>query len=232
MRTIHPVRVLVVEDDRKLARMLARGLDEEGYEAVVAGTAEIALEKLRTETFDVCILDVVLPSMDGLSALAAARSKGITTPVLVLTAREGVDDRVRGLQLGADDYMTKPFAFAELVARLQAIHRRSGPHREPVISAGGLILDGGAHRVTIGSTELELSQKQFALLALLLRNRNHVVTRAMILENVFGYSFVSNTNIVDVHISHLRQKLAASGCALRITTIRGVGYRVESMEND
>lgn len=208
--------------------MLARSLDEEGYEAVVVGAAEVALEKLRTERFDVCILDVILPSMDGLSALAAARSRGIATPVLLLTAREGVADRVRGLQLGADDYMTKPFAFAELVARLQAIHRRSGPHREPLIAAGGLVVDVAAHRITIGETELELSQKQFALLALLLRNRGHVVTRAVILENVFGYSFTSNTNIVDVHISHLRQKLAACGCTIRIATIRGVGYRVET----
>lgn len=230
-RTIPSVRILIVEDDRKLARMLERGLAEEGYEAVVVGTAEAALEKLRTEAFDVCILDVVLPAMDGLSALAAARRHGIATPVLLLTAREGVAERVQGLQLGADDYMTKPFAFAELVARLQAIHRRSGPHREPLMAAGGLVLDAAAHRVTIGETEIELSQKQFALLALLLRNRGHVVTRAMILESVFGYSFTSNTNIVDVHISHLRQKLAVAGCTIRIATVRGVGYRVEADES-
>jgi DNA-binding response OmpR family regulator len=224
------VRILVVEDDRKMSRTLERGLDEEGYEVVVVDTAERALDKLRSETFDVCILDVSLPAMDGLSALATARSRGIGTPVLFLTARDAVADRVRGLQLGADDYMTKPFAFAELVARLQAIHRRSGPHREPLLTAGGLALDPAAHRVTIGDSELELSQKQFALLALLLRNRGHVVTRAMILENVFGYSFSANTNIVDVHISHLRQKLDVAGCTVRIATIRGVGYRVEADE--
>ena len=211
--------------------MLARGLEEEGYEVVLVVTAESALDKLCSERFDVCIMDVLLPAMDGLAALADARGRGVATPVLLLTARDAIADRVHGLQIGADDYMTKPFAFAELVARLQAIHRRSGPHREPLMSAGGLVLDAAAHRVTMGETELELSQKQFALLTLLLRNRGHVVTRAVILDAVFGYSFVSNTNIVDVHISHLRQKLAASGCTIRIATIRGVGYRVEPDES-
>jgi two-component system, OmpR family, response regulator len=219
------VRVLVVEDDPKVSRMLERGLTEEGYEIVVVADAESALERLRSDRFDVCVLDVLLPAMDGLTALAAARAQGIVTPVLVLTARDGVADRVKGLQLGADDYLVKPFAFAELLARLQAIHRRSGPHREPVLSAGGVTMDPAAHRVTVGDTSVELSQKQFALLELLLRNRGHVITRAMILEKVFGYSFASNTNIVDVHISHLRQKLMLPGCALRIKTVRGVGYR-------
>jgi DNA-binding response OmpR family regulator len=219
------VRVLVVEDDPKVSRMLERGLTEEGYELVVVADAESALELLRSERFDVCVLDVLLPAMDGLTALAAARAQGIVTPVLVLTARDGVADRVKGLQLGADDYLVKPFAFAELLARLQAIHRRSGPHRELVLSAGGVTMDPAAHRVTVGDTSVELSQKQFALLELLLRNRGHVITRAMILEKVFGYSFASNTNIVDVHISHLRQKLMLPGCVLRIKTVRGVGYR-------
>jgi two-component system OmpR family response regulator len=222
------VRVLVVEDDPKVSRMLERGLTEEGYETVVVGDAESALVALRRDRFDVCVLDVLLPAMDGFAALAAAREQGIVTPVLLLTARDGVADRVRGLQLGADDYLVKPFAFAELLARLQAIHRRAGPHREAVLSAGGVTIDPAVHRVTVGEAAIELSQKQFALLELLLRNRGQVVTRAMILEKVFGYSFASNTNIVDVHISHLRQKLAAPGCALRIETVRGVGYRAEA----
>jgi DNA-binding response OmpR family regulator len=225
------VRILVVEDDRKLSRMLARGLGEEGYDAVVVATAESALDRLRSERFDVCILDIALPAMDGLSALASARTQGITTPILMLTARDAISDRVRGLQLGADDYMTKPFAFAELVARLQAIHRRSGPHREPILVGGNVALDAATHRVAVRGEPLALSQKQFALLELLLRNRGLVVTRAMILEQVFGYSFATNNNVVDVHISHLRHKLDVEGCTLRIATVRGVGYRAEVDES-
>lgn len=222
------MRVLVVEDDPKVSRMLERGLGEEGYEIVAVADAEAALERLRNDRFDVCVLDVLLPAMDGFDALATARRQGIATPVLLLTARDGVADRVRGLQLGADDYLVKPFAFAELLARLQAIHRRAGPHREPVLSAGGVTIDLAAHRVTVGEVAVELSQKQFALLELLLRNRGQAVTRAMILEKVFGYSYASNTNIVDVHISHLRQKLTVPGSTLRIETVRGVGYRADA----
>ncbi len=220
--------MLVVEDDPKVSRMLQRGLVEEGYDTVCVGDAETALVELRGGGFDVCVLDVLLPAMDGFAALETAREQGISTPILLLTARDAVEDRVRGLELGADDYLVKPFAFAELIARLQAIHRRAGPHREPVLAAGGVTLDVAVHRVTVADVAVELSQKQFALLELLLRHRGQAVTRAMILDKVFGYSFASNTNIVDVHISHLRQKLALPGCALRIETVRGVGYRVEA----
>ena len=222
------MRVLVVEDDPKVARMLERGLTEEGYDTSLVGDAESALVELRHDRYDVCILDVLLPAMDGFAALALARRQGIVTPVLLLTARDAVADRVRGLQLGADDYLVKPFAFAELLARLQAIHRRSGPHREAVLSAGNVTVEPAIPRVTVAGSAIELSQKQFALLELLLRNRGQVVTRAMILDKVFGYTFASSTNIVDVHISHLRQKLAQRACTLRIETVRGVGYRAEA----
>ena len=208
--------------------MLARGLGEEGFETHCVADAEAALESLRSDRFDVCVLDVLLPAMDGFSALEAARQRGIVTPILLLTARDAVEDRVRGLQLGADDYLVKPFAFAELLARLQAIHRRAGPHRETVLSAGNVTIDPTAHRVLVGDEAVLLSAKQFALLELLLRHRGQVVTRAMILERVFGYSFPTNTNIVDVHISNLRQKLALPACRLRIETVRGVGYRAEA----
>jgi len=222
------VRVLVVEDDPKVSKMLSRGLTEEGFEAVCVGDAETGLDRLRGERFDVCVLDVLLPAMDGFTALEQARAQGVVTPILVLTARDSLADRVRGLQLGADDYLVKPFAFAELLARLQAIHRRAGPHRETVLSAGNVTIDPTIHRVLVGESPVELSQKQFALLELLLRHRGQVVTRAMILERVFGYSFSPNTNLVDVHISNLRQKLASPACRLRIETIRGVGYRAEA----
>jgi two-component system OmpR family response regulator len=166
--------------------------------------------------------------MDGFAALAQARAQGIVTPILLLTARDSISDRVHGLQLGADDYLVKPFAFAELLARLQAIHRRAGPHRETVLAAGNVTIDPVAHRVLVGDEPVDLSQKQFALLELLLRHRGQVVTRTMILERIFGYTFSPNTNIVDVHISNLRQKLALPACRLRIETIRGVGYRVDA----
>ena len=224
------MRVLVVEDDPKVSRMLTRGLAEEGFDPVCVADAETALGKLRDDRFDVCVLDVLLPAMDGFSALAQARAQGIVTPILLLTARDGVEDRVRGLQLGADDYLVKPFAFAELLARLQAIHRRAGPHREAILSAGGVTIDPAVHRVSIGDDAIDLSQKQFALLELLLRHRGQVVSRAMILEKVFGYSFSPNTNIVDVHISNLRGKLAHPACRLRIETVRGVGYRADGSD--
>jgi two-component system OmpR family response regulator len=222
------VRVLVVEDDPKVSRMLSRGLSEEGFDIRCVVDAESALERLRAERWDVCVLDVLLPAMDGFAALKLARAQGIVTPILLLTARDSLSDRVRGLHLGADDYLVKPFAFAELLARLRAIHRRAGPHRETVLAAGNLTLDPVAHRVRVGESSVELSQKQFVLLELLLRHRGQVVTRAMILDRVFGYSFATNTNIVDVHISHLRQKLALPGCQLRIETVRGVGYRAQA----
>ncbi len=208
--------------------MLSRGLEEEGFETHCVADAEAALDRLRSDRFDVCVLDVLLPAMDGFSALEVARSRGIVTPILLLTARDSVEDRVRGLQLGADDYLVKPFAFAELLARLQAIHRRAGPHRETVLSAGNVTIDPATHRVLVGDEAVVLSQKQFALLELLLRHRGQVVTRAMILERVFGYSFSTNTNIVDVHISNLRQKIALPACRLRIETVRGVGYLAEA----
>ena len=218
----------MVEDDPKVSRMLCRGLSEEGFEPHCVSDAETALGCLRAERYDVCVLDVLLPAMDGFTALQQARAQGVVTPVLLLTARDSLADRVRGLQLGADDYLVKPFAFAELLARLQAIHRRAGPHRETVLAAGGVTIDPSTHRVHVGDEVVDLSQKQFALLELLLRHRGQVVTRAMILERVFGYSFSPNTNIVDVHISNLRQKLSLPACRLRIETIRGVGYRAEA----
>lgn len=214
--------------------MLARGLAEEGFDAVVVGDAEAALPLLRDERFDACILDVRLPEMDGFTALAKARADGVVTPVLLLTARDAVADRVRGLQLGADDYLTKPFAFAELLARLEAIHRRSGPHRETVLTVGNLRLDAARHRLTIADAEVELSSRQFALLELLVRNRGRAVTRAMVLQKVFGYEFtLDNNNLVDVHIKNLRQRLhAARLTGLEIATVRGVGYRAEAEADD
>jgi two-component system OmpR family response regulator len=221
------VKLLVIEDDAKLVRMLERGLSEEGYAVTTARDAETGLERLRQEAFDACILDVRLPGMDGFTALAQARKEGIATAVLMLTARDAVPDRVRGLSLGADDYLVKPFAFAELTARLQAIARRGHPRRATLVRAGGVELDPAAHLVAVAGKRVELSPKQFALLELLLRNRGQVVARAIILEQVFGYAFDPGTNLVDVHISNLRQRLDLPGHAIKIQTVRGVGYRLD-----
>jgi len=213
-----------------MAGMLERGLSEEGHEVTAVHDGESGLDELRgNKAFDVCVLDIGLPGIDGFAALQAARTEGLVTPILLLTARDAVPDRVRGLQLGADDYLPKPFAFAELLARLEAISRRG--RVAPLVTrlrVRDLELDATAHRVTVRGRPVELSARQFSLLELLLRHVGQAVTRTMILELVFGYKFDPGTNIVDVHISNLRQKLDAAGQPSRISTVRGVGYRLET----
>jgi two-component system, OmpR family, response regulator len=215
------MKLLVVEDDASMQRLLKRGLTDEGHEVTLAGDGEAGLAQLLGGSFDACILDVLLPKLNGFLVLEKARAAGVATPILVLTARDAVPDRVEGLKRGADDYLCKPFAFAELSARLEALTRRGRP--DAVLRAGELELDTAARRATLAGRELSLSEKQFSLLAFLLHHAGRVVTRAMVLEEVFGYGFDPGTNIVDVHIGHLRQKVAG----VRITTVRGVGYRLE-----
>ena len=221
------MRVLVVEDDPALRRVLERGLREEQHQVTLAGDGPSGLERLTGGGFDVCVLDLLLPGLDGFGVLERARAAGVTTPILILTARDAVPDRVGGLRGGADDYLVKPFAFAELLARLEALTRRARPREETLLRAGELTLDPAAHRATLDGDELSLSEKQFALLEFLLRHRGRVVTRAMVLEAVFGYTFDPGTNIVDVHVGHLRQKIDRAGAPSRIATVRGVGYRLE-----
>jgi len=216
------MKILVVEDDPAMMRALRRGLVEEGHEVVVASDGVVGLAELRAGV-DACVLDLELPRLDGLSLLESARDGGITTPVLVLTARDAVPDRVAGLRGGADDYMTKPFAFAELLARLDALTRRRATPRTRL---GPLELDVAGRRARVGAQELVLSEKQFALLAFFVDHAGETVTRQAVLKTVFGYDFDPGTNIVDVHVAHLRAKLADHK-ALRITTVRGVGYRFE-----
>jgi DNA-binding response OmpR family regulator len=219
------VRLLLVEDDVKLVAMLTRGFAEEGVAVTAVGDGERGLEALRGGGFDACVLDVLLPGRDGFSVLAAARQEGIATPIVLLTARDGVPDRVRGLSLGADDYLTKPFAFAELLARLHARTRKTAPAAVRRLAWGPLALDTIAHEVTLAGDRVELSARQFALLEYLLRHPGEVVTRATLLEHVFGYGYDPGTNIVDVHIMHLRKRLGPTAAAL-VTSVRGVGYRV------
>ena len=220
------MRILLVEDDAKLRRMLARGLGEEGYAIAEAATGEEGLAMLLADALDGCILDVMLPGLDGYAVLQQTRAAAIATPILLLTARDAIGDRVRGLDLGADDYLVKPFAFAELVARLRALLRRGASRREPVLRLGELVLDPLAHEVSLRGQPLALSEKQFALLQYLLVHRGEVVSRSMVLREVFGYAFDPGTNLVDVHIANLRQRLGTAGAA--IETVRGVGYRARA----
>jgi len=223
------LKLLLVEDDPKLVRMLDRGLTEEGHQVTAVSNGEAALSRLSAEPFDACVLDVVLPGRDGFSILSEARAAGVKTPIVVLTARDAVPDRVRGLKLGADDYLTKPFAFAELLARLEARARKSDGAAPLGLRWRGIVLDRQAHQVTVDGQPVELSTKQFALLEYLLGKKGEVLTRATLLEHVFGYAFDTGTNIVDVHLMHLRKRLGPAGAEL-VVAVRGVGYRVSHDE--
>jgi two-component system OmpR family response regulator len=217
------VLVLLVEDDRRLVRALAAGLEEERHQVSVLSDGDAALAALTSSPYDVCILDLSLPGRDGLSVLTEARRAGVTTPILVLSA---LSDRVLGLREGADDYLSKPFAFAELLARLHALVRRGGARHGDVLSQGALSVCLSAHSVHFASLPIELTPKQFDILVLLLRAGGEVVTRAMLLRSVWGYTFDPGTNLVDVHVAQLRRRLEQAGVPELIQTLRGVGYRV------
>jgi len=219
------VRALLVEDDATIAEFVARGLREAGFGVDHAGDGEAGFELARAQPYDVAIVDVMLPKRDGLSVIDAMRHAGITTPVLILSARRSVDDRVRGLQTGGDDYLTKPFAFAELLARVQALVRRASRAPEPTtLTFGDLVLDLLSRRVTRGGALLDLRPREFALLEYLMRNAGKVVSKTMILSHVWDYSFDPQTNIVDVVVSRLREKMDRPFEKKLLHTVRGVGY--------
>lgn len=223
------MRLLLVEDDPRLLRSLSAGLSEEGFAVDTETDGPAGLTALRTHRYDACVLDVNLPTAtcDGFAVLQGSRAAGCLTPILLLTARDAVADRVRGLNLGADDYLIKPFAFAELLARLRALFRRGTPQRRSLLSIGPLTLDPIAHEVRVGEQRIEVTQKQFALLEYLLLRRGEIVTRSMLLSGVWGYSFDPGTNLVDVHIGQLRRRIEQqSGHPCPIETVRGVGYRI------
>jgi two-component system, OmpR family, response regulator len=220
------VRVLIVEDQPKLAALLARGLREEGHAADVAARGEDALWMAPAAAYDVVVLDIMLPGIDGIETCRRLRQSGIWTPVLMLTARDAVDDRVTGLDSGADDYLTKPFSFDELLARLRALTRRSPAERPVTVEVGELRLDPAAHRAWRGDTELELSAKEFAVLELLMRRPGSVLSRAQLLEGAWDMSYERRSNIVDVYIRHLREKIDRPFGSETIETVRGVGYRI------
>ena len=222
------MRILIVEDEPKLAQLVARALREEGHPADVAGNGKDALWMAQSAPYDALVLDVMLPALDGFEVLRRLRTREVWTPVLMLTARDAVADRVGGLDAGADDYLTKPFAFDELLARLRAVARRGVNERPTVLTAGDLRLDPAAHRAWRGETELDLSTREFALLELFLRHAGQALTRLQLLEGAWDMAFESRSNVVDVYVRYLREKIDRPFGRETIETVRGVGYRLRS----
>jgi len=221
------MHILIVEDDHKTAAYLRKGLTENGFVVDVADKGEDGLFLARTGDYDLIILDVMLPEQDGWSVMAGIRQSGKTVPVLFLTARDSVQDRVKGLELGADDYLVKPFAFSELLARIYSIHRR-GPGRHPdILRITDLEIDLTRHRAMRGGKRLDLTPKEFALLSLLARRAGEVLSRTLIAEQVWDMNFDSDTNVVDVAIRRLRRKVDDPFDKKLVHTVRGVGYVLE-----
>jgi len=217
------MRVLVVEDEKKVAAFIKRGLEQESYAVDVAYDGEEGEHYAEVNEYDVIILDIMLPNKGGLDVLRDLKEGGVTTPVLLLTARDTVEDRVKGLNLGADDYLTKPFAFEELLARIRVLMRRGG-YGTPVLKYSDLSLDPSTRKAKRGETEVELTVKEYALLEYLLRNPDRVLSRTLISEHVWDQTFDSETNVVDVYINHLRIKIDKDFPKKLIHTVRGVGY--------
>ena len=219
------MRVLVVEDDNAIAEFVVRGLREAGFAVDHAADGDAGLDAAKGQAYDAAIIDVMLPKRDGLTLIDELRKRGVTTPVLILSARRSVDDRVRGLQAGGDDYLTKPFAFAELLARVQALLRRATRAPEPTtLTVDDLVLDLLSRRVSRGGVSLDLRPREFALLEFLMRNTGHVVSKTMILSHVWDYNFDPQTNVVDVLVSRLREKIDRPFEKKLLSTVRGVGY--------
>ena len=224
------MRILVIEDDADLTQFLRKGLQEEQHTVETAADGDTGLVLAIDESFDLLIVDVMLPKLDGLTLCRRLREKGNRTPILLLTARDSVEDKVEGLDTGADDYLTKPFAFTELVARIRALHRRGIPYVGTRLKAKDLEMDPASRRVWRAGKEIILTSKEFALLEYLLRNRDIVLTRTAILERVWGLNYDPMTNVVDVYIRSLRVKIDRDFSSPLIATVRGVGYKLEVQE--
>jgi two-component system OmpR family response regulator len=220
------MRALVVEDEVKMAALIRRGLVEEGYAADVARTGEEALWMARAAPYDAIVLDVMLPGRNGLEVCRSLRESGVWSPILMLTARDGVEDKVSGLDSGADDYLSKPFSFAELLARLRALTRRGPSERPAVLEVGTLRLDAATRQAWRCEAEVDLSAKEFALLETFMRNPGDVLTRLDLLEHAWDYGYENRSNVVDVYVRYLRAKIDRPFGLDSIETVRGVGYRL------
>jgi DNA-binding response OmpR family regulator len=217
-------RLLIVEDERKILRSLERGLLAEGYDVATAMTGEVGYEMASAQLFDLLILDLLLPGRDGIEVLKSLRQRGKTMPILILTARDAIEDRVIGLDAGADDYLLKPFAFAELLARLRVLLRRGRNERESVLRADGLEMDLLERRLRQNGTEITLTQREFEVLEYLLRHKNRIVTRAMLGRDIWKEPDYALTNVIEVYMNALRRKLEQPGKPPLIQTLRGMGY--------
>lgn len=220
------MRVLVVEDELKMAALIRRGLTEQGLTADVAGTGEDALGAARACAYDAIVLDVMLPGVDGFETCRRLRLEGIWSPVLMLTARGALEDRISGLDGGADDYLTKPFSFAELLARLRALARRGQSERHSTVEVGDLRLDPATHQVWRGEAEIELSAKEFALLEAFMRTPGHVLSRSQLLDQAWEYDYEHRSNVIEVYIRYLRRKIDLPFGVKSLETVRGAGYRL------
>jgi DNA-binding response OmpR family regulator len=221
------MRVLVAEDDVQLVAALRRGLEEAGFSVDVAHTGQEALDSASVTPFDVVVLDIMLPGRNGLDVCKELRRSRVDTPILMLTARDTVADRIEGLDAGADDYLVKPFAFGELLARLRALGRRHLPDRSAVLEAGDLRLDTAAHVLSVDGTAVELRAKEFAVLEYFMLNPGRLLTRMQVEEHVWNYDFRGDSNLVEAYIARIRRKLTQAGAADPFVTVRGAGYRFE-----
>lgn len=226
------MRVLVVEDELKMASLIRRGLIEEGHAADVARTGEDALWMAGATAYDAIVLDVMLPGLGGFETCRELRAKGVWAPVVMLTARDAIEDRVSGLDTGADDYLTKPFSFAELLARLRALARRGAVERPSIIAVGPLRMDPATRQVWRGDVEVRLSTKEFALLEVFMRRPGHVLSRFDLLEHAWDYSYENRSNVVDVYVRYLRAKIDTPFGTTSIDTVRGAGYRLRKDGGD
>jgi two-component system OmpR family response regulator len=222
------MRVLIVEDELKMASLLRRGLVEEGHAADVAATGEDAVWMAQAHPYEAIVLDVMLPGLSGFETCRLLRDAGVWSPVLMLTARDAVDDRVAGLDVGADDYLTKPFSFAELLARLRALVRRGGSERPTELIVGSLRLDPASRRTWRGQTEIALSPKEFALLEAFMRRPGQALSRLQLLEHAWDFAYENRSNVVDVYVRYLREKVDRPFGSSSIQTVRGVGYRLSA----
>ena len=220
------MRVLIVEDELRMASLIRRGLTEEGLAADVAPNGEDALWMAAAREYDAIVLDVMLPGIDGFETCRRLRSGGVWAPVLMLTARDSVEDRVAGLDTGADDYLVKPFAFGELLARLRALVRRGQAERPSVLEVGDLRLDPATHEVCRGAAEIRLSAKEFALLETFMRRPGEVLSRLHLLEQAWDFAYDNRSNVVDVYVRHLRRKIDEPFGRRSLETVRGAGYRL------